>query len=597
MHALSSDTRKTTDRRRNRCWRAIGPLLLAAVAAGMGGTAGFGQSAEVLIEQRAQYDAVRAKTIVELQPFRSTTTAVLPDTGEKLRFISLNPGINAWFLLEIGPVGSGSRRSYHLENPDPAGRSVELAAGGAPAIIINGETCAPWQGDPSELEVARNSGVPYAPLCQGRLHLRNQVPGTRTTLERTTDFLRNYVWNGEEVVRFVRESFFRDSNFETSEVVGAVESDKVDTGPTPARVAGAPDARPVIWAQHGLGLAGVEKGEMAAGLWYPVAGLGDVYVSAIQPRMISSDIVNGPGKTNRLDSVESQATDYMVAFDLDRYDLGFAVGTDHPGLEWSPRPPLSIRPRGMPGPDGMASPEPLVMLGMVNPDLTNRTVATFTGGFKRHHGAFKYGDLATVNFGTHYGFIEQGAILSKLQPELSTIYILQDGTVGMKTWREQDNALLPQIVSARQNGVALLETDPDTGLGVPGPRVTQWGAGNWSGSANAELRTLRAGSCIQEADGKRFLIYGYFSTATPSAMARTFQAYDCNYAMLLDMNALVHTYLALYVRTEGKVHVEHLIPGMSEVDTRSADGSLVPRFIGIPDNRDLFYLVRREEEE
>ncbi len=596
MHAISSDTRKTAAGLCNRYRRAIAPILLLFILTGAGTTAASAQSAEEMIGQRAQYDAVRPKTIVELQPFRRETSAVLPATGVELTLINLNPTINGWFLLQVGSDGSGKRQSYHLENPDRAGQTVELAVGGVPSLMVNGQKCEPWQGDPSELDVARESGVPFAPICQGRLYLRNQVPGSRTTLERTTDFLRDYVWNGEEVVRFVRDNFFKDSNFETSEVVGETGSGRIDSGPAPARIEGQSGSRPVIWAQHGLGLAGVTKGQMAAGLWYPVAGLADVYVSTIQPRMISSEILNGPGKANRLDSVESQATDYMVAFDLDHFELGFSVGTDHPGLGWSPRPPLSIRPRGMPGPDGISSPEPLVTLGMVNPDLTNQTVATFTGGFKRHHGAFKYGDLASVNFGTHYGFIEQGAIMSKLQPELSTLYVLQDGTVGMKTWHEHDNALLPQIVSARQNGVPLLETDHDTGLGIPGPRVTQWGAGNWSGSANADLRTLRAGGCIQEAGGKRFLIYGYFSTATPSAMARTFQAYGCKYAMLLDMNALVHTYLALYVRTEGKVHVEHLITGMTEADTRSADGNLVPRFIGIPDNRDLFYLVRREEE-
>jgi hypothetical protein len=166
----------------------------------------------------------------------------------------------------------------------------------------------------------------------------------------------------------------------------------------------------------------------------------------------------------------------------------------------------------------------------------------------------------------------------------------------MKTWQEEDNALLPQIRFARQNGVPLLETDTETGLGIPGDRVTQWGAGNWSGSAEAKLRTLRAGACIQEADGKRFLVYGYFSTATPSVMARTFQAYGCKYAMLLDMNALEHTYLALYVRHDGEVHVEHLHPGMSAVDKKASDGNLIPRFIGFPDNRDLFYVMRREDE-
>ena len=59
---------------------------------------------------------------------------------------------------------------------------------------------------------------------------------------------------------------------------------------------------------------------------------------------------------------------------------------------------------------------------------------------------------------------------------------------------------------------------------------------------------MRSGSVARGSDGKRFLIYGYFPTATPSAMARVFQAYGCRYAMLLDMNALEHTYLALYRR-------------------------------------------------
>lgn len=595
MHALFSEHRKATVWLRSRFWPVAGLMLTAIFTASGAGTVAFAQSSEVLIAQRAQYNAVRAKGILELQPFRDQTSAVLPASGTPVRLTSLNPAINAWFLLQLGP--EGSQQSYHIENPDPIGQTVELVAGAAPSLSVNRQKCAPWQGDPPELAAARDSGVPYAPLCQGRLYLRNQVPGTRTTLERTTDFLRDNVWNGEEVVRFVRDTFFRDSNFETAEVVGAAGSQDVNAGPEPAQTEGGPDRRPVITAYHGLGLAGPGRGVMAAGLWYPVAGLEDVYVSTIQPRMISRDVLNGPGRTNRLDSLESRASVYMVAFDLDQFDIGFALGTDHPGLGWSPRPPVSIRPRGLPGPDGVRSAKPLVTLGMVSPALTNRTVATFAAGFKREHGAFKYGDLATVNFGTHYGLIEQGAILSKLQPELSTVFKLQDGTVAMKTWREQDNALLPQIVWARQNGVALLEADPKTGVGVPGPRVTQWGAGNWSGSAKAELRTLRAGGCIQETDGRRFLIYGYFSTATPSAMARTFQAYGCKYAMLLDMNALVHTYLALYVRVEGKVHVEHLIPGMSEVDTKSRNGQLVPRFIGIPDNRDLFYVTRREEEE
>ena len=319
-----------------------------------------------------------------------------------------------------------------------------------------------------------------------------------------------------------------------------------------------------------------------------------VFVSAIQPRTISQDILQGPGPVNALDSVEGKAVDYFIAFDLGLYGLGFALGTEHPRLDWSPRPRAEARIPGLPGPDGIANAKPLIRSGMVSPDYAARTIATFTAGFKRAHGAFKYGDYAVIDTGKHYGFIEKGVIYSKLKTGLSTLYVLKDGSIGMKAWTEEDDRMLPDIMFARQNGVPLVQTDPETGKPVPGDRVNQWGPGNWSGSANAELRTLRAGACLQEWSGHRYLIYGYFSTATPSAMARTFQAYNCSHAMLLDMNALEHTYLALYPSANDGIQLEHLISGMSQLDKSGKAGTVIPRFLGYPDNRDLFFIYTRE---
>jgi hypothetical protein len=96
----------------------------------------------------------------------------------------------------------------------------------------------------------------------------------------------------------------------------------------------------------------------------------------------------------------------------------------------------------------------------------------------------------------------------------------------------------------------------------------------------------------QDTPLRHFLIFGYFSTGTPSAMVRVFQAYGCRYAMLLDMNALEHTYFALYTRSQGHILVQHLVQGMAEVDRKGGD-RWVPRFLGFPDDRDFFYLVRR----
>ena len=60
------------------------------------------------------------------------------------------------------------------------------------------------------------------------------------------------------------------------------------------------------------------------------------------------------------------------------------------------------------------------------------------------------------------------------------------------------------------------------------------------------------------------------------------------------MNALEHTYLALYRRVGSQLSVDYLITGMSEVD-KTVSGGAVPRFLGYPDNRDFFFVMRRNQ--
>ena len=282
-----------------------------------------------------------------------------------------------------------------------------------------------------------------------------------------------------------------------------------------------------------------------------------------------------------------------MALDLSQFEVGFELGTDHPRVGWSERSLASVRDPRLPGPDGIGSAAPLVLNGMVSPNLVARTAAAFAGGFKREHGAFHSGPLAEQNAGSHYGFIEQGAVFSKLQPGLATLLVTDTGTMQMKTWTHADDAQLEHIKHARQNGVPLIEYDAASGISKPGLLVSRWGPGNWSGSTEERFRTLRAGACLQETGSARYLIFGYFSTATPSAMARVFQAYGCRYAMHLDMNALEHTYFAVYTRKNRQIAVQHLIEGMAEVD-RKGGNQLAPRFLGFPDDRDFFYFTRKE---
>ena len=102
------------------------------------------------------------------------------------------------------------------------------------------------------------------------------------------------------------------------------------------------------------------KEEVLPGQWYPVRDLEGVSVSVIAPEHLASEIRSGrEAHVNGLDSIESAALVYLVAFDLERFDLHFALGTDHPRLDWSDRPPQSSRIPHLPGPDGVVSAAPL----------------------------------------------------------------------------------------------------------------------------------------------------------------------------------------------------------------------------------------------
>jgi hypothetical protein len=158
----------------------------------------------------------------------------------------------------------------------------------------------------------------------------------------------------------------------------------------------------------------------------------------------------------------------------------------------------------------------------------------------------------------------------------------------MRTWTAETP---DSIAFSRQNGVPLVQPGAD-GSVEPGELVSRWGAGNWGGSQDEKLRTVRAGACLIEDAGKRWLIYGWFSAAKPGAMARVFLAQGCSYGMLLDMNALEHTYLALYDASDGAFRTRHLVQGMDVLD-KEVDGQVLPRFLAFSDNRDFFYLLRR----
>ncbi len=544
--------------------------------------------------------------ILELQSARQSDSLVVAteDGGRGEAILeNLNPNINSWFLLTLRWRDGDAPVVYHLENPLPETQRVALDPAHADGlVIIEGEQSTPctlWrrrQGN--RLELAHNSQPIFASLCDGKLLVRRKPAGHRTRLEQVTDLLRDRIWGGEKLVGLVKQSLYRDAFLERGEASDESEClAPSPEAPLRAKLGANFVDQGVIPRNLDIKVAASNQA-LTLGCWYPVQGQSGVQLSVIEPRAIAPEILASDRiKVRPLDSVENSALTYLVAFDLSQLELGFELGTDHPRLNWSDRTLETVRDPRLPGPDGFDDPGPLITTGSISADQAARTVATFTGGFKRSHSAFHYGDLANRNHGSHYGFLSHGVLFSRLQPGLSTLYARDDGRVEMKTWHEQDDDnLLPRLRHARQNGVPLLEYNPQSQASHPGEFVARWGRGNWSGSAEGKLRTLRAGACIQETPQRRFLIYGWFSSATPSAMTRVFQAYGCRDAMMLDMNALEHTYLALYSVDQEQIVVQHLIDDMIEVDQRVGD-TFTPRFIGYADNRDFFYLMRKEPED
>ena len=529
--------------------------------------------------------ALAAPTVVDLQP-EAASVALSPTVS----LTNLAPAIGRWYLLRVGDS------FHHLENPDPLNIQVSMTAAADGLLHLTdpaGEaTCSPWLGSPSPLDEAAKSADPYFPLCGGRLWRRKDMRGQRSPLEWSVEQVRDRWRAGEKLTELAKATVYKDRYLEQAQSGGSGVAVGVAKSPPPIRIKAASQGGTVAAPHLQIPLIG-DKGSLPVGKWVPAASKG-VWISGLAAGQVDVDPAVAPSLG--MDTVEARALVLMVGFDLSQFDLDYELGTDHPRVEWAERVPSYRRINGFAGPDGFSSIAPLTRTGQVPPWQVGGLTAAFTGGFKRTHGAFKSGPYASHNNGSHYGFIQDGVIASSLNPGLATLIVWKDGTVEIRTWTEADAPRLRDIRHARQNGVSIVQRD-EAGQSRAGPFVDQWGAGNWSGSAEGQLRSLRASACIIDTPDRRFLVYAWFSSATPAGMARVLLSAGCTEAMLLDMNALEHTYLAVYTPGPGDTPLPHHIDdGMKVLDKTGRDGNLMPRFVALPDNRDFFMVIRKTRE-
>lgn len=554
-------------------------------------------------------------SVLAIQPYQQTATAAVAGST-RLWLVDLNRNVHEWFLLARRTGERGAVAIVHVENPLGLAQRVSLGDDGL--AVEHGGTrtrCALATGDGRDL-FARPT-QPFTPFCGGHLLLRSQMSGYQTTEEFAVSVLRSMGGVGEAIINLYKTTIGADANLERAQVERRAEPEPGRAGQPAAsaelRIPRAANVDPSdaasVFVGHRLGIrlaapAGGAAPRPRPGQWYATALQQGAYVSIIAPHQVEHGLLQRDlDRANPLDNVETNALVYLLAFDLETYAISFHVGTDHPAVDWSPRP--QVAHGGHAGPDGFGSLRPLARVGMVSPQERPRLAGIFVGGFKREHAAFRYGPLSQINQGTHYGFIERGVVLSRLQPGLSTLFGRLDGSVEMRTWTAADTGELPHLAFARQNGVPLVELDAATRRPVPGSNVRSWGLGNWSGALvirtdpegnqvrGAELRSVRAGACIQENAGRRFLIYGYFSAATPSGMARVFQAYGCSHAMLLDMNSPELTYATLVGATQGGQDERLVVEYLNQAMAGAEPGARQFRFLTANDNRDYFVVLRR----
>lgn len=521
--------------------------------------------APVDAERAAHWLAPTRADVVALQPRRTVTAA------GGLELVDLNPAVGRWFV-----VRAQGRAALHLEVLP--GTPVTLDEAG---LAVDGVVCDPW--------ATPTTAATWTPVCGGSAWLRKTGSGRKTALERATDTLRDRIPMGEQITVFVRDSVLKDQFLRTAAVAPASRT------PAPKGAAGAPPtpalSNPATIVPSAVGLIPADQRTtpIPAGTWQQVSGHEGAWFGVWTASLIPEELLAAhTGPLLKPDADEKGALAVMVAFDLDAFDLDFVLGTDHPRVGWSERVPASTVIAGVPGPDGFDTVEPLGRTGQVAPWERDTVTAAFTGGFKRSHGAFKLGEPAATHRGSHYGFIEQGVVASRPVPGLATVVVTHDGTVDLRTWTDTAPEAVDDVLHLRQTGLPLVHS-PD-GVPVPGDRVTKWAEGNWSGSAEGRLRALRAGLCLIEDGDRRFLVYGYFTGATPSTMAWAFLAHGCSYGLLTDMNALEHTYLAFYdPPVDGqRPRPRHLDTGMSVLDVTRSSGEIQARFLDFADNRDFF---------
>jgi len=336
---------------------------------------------------------------------------------------------------------------------------------------------------------------------------------SRTELEATSEFLRDHVWGGEQISRLRAQRVLPRLARGAGEAGGRrpVGGGAVG-GPPPAAVRpeSASARRRAGPARHRPGGCGKRR---LAGQWYAARGrcrrlrqrgrAGSGRDTPAQPRGTVVATRCGRGRRPGLPGGVRPSPASTSAS---------RSAPTTPRLGWSAHMRDELRSPGLPGPDGIDAAAPLARTGMMSPGDPGRAPSP------RSPAASSASTAPSARASWRRRNPRQPLRLRRAGRGLQhtrcrawrRCTCLNDGTVGMKTWSEGDEALLARLRDARQNGVALLEPDaagaPAVGALVEssgGPATGRLGAGS---VAHPARRRLPAGAGVETLSRLRLLL-------------------------------------------------------------------------------------------
>lgn len=445
-------------------------------------------------------------------------------------------------LQKTGRWDGVGMRLYGLE-PPPAAIDVETD-GEAFSLTLRGV-----EGQPdakARLSMSTGELVDAVETHDAtRLSYQPRFLASKSLVPWLVDTIRDLSWVGPRKIALLERFVFRwkDNIKRGAFALGLVSGEgnlaeelSGEAGPAGAALAAMPADRQGDWPPPPVP-SRMSKPAPGEGQWAPVQPGWLRTLPGAPPAFLKTAV--------RMDPQRPYDNIVLIAMDMRQLDLNLVAGTITPESSFGTRGD-GLMPR--------------------DPEVIDRLVGAFNGGFKTAHGA--------------YGMMVERKTIMPAMPYAATIAVSDQGQVRMGSWY---NSMTPpeDLKSLRQN------LPPLVADGVFNPT----GKRKWGGTASDldGIHTTRSGVAIR---GDDTLIFAWCSSCSADSIGAAMLAAGCQYGMHLDMNP-THTGFSFYraetrdIAPDGTLKAHKVARGSKAMAFKES------RYLN-RDVKDFFYLTLRQ---